>query len=171
MSRIQKIKDSPHYLRLKESVEYRYDKKQFILISVFSCIVLVPLILLFAIVCESSGDAAAAVAMDFLLMLILLGFWLYLGYRWLEIFLHIDSYIFCEVLLDQPHIENYGRYGSRIRFTVAFTDRHGKQLKRDTAAMFSSGAEPYLEDYNNKTVLIGYNEETDRVVVIKRVDG
>ena len=30
MNPIQKIKDSPHYLRLKDSVEYRYDRKQFI---------------------------------------------------------------------------------------------------------------------------------------------
>ena len=170
MNPMQKIKDSPHYLRLKESVEYRFDRKQFLIMAAVSGGYTF-LSLLTLLATADTSDKEIQIYILLFMVLLFLPFLLYYGYHWLEIFLHIDSYIFCEVLLDQPHIENYGRYGSRIRFTVAFTDRHGKQLKRDTAAMFSSGAEPYLEDYNNNTVLIGYNEETDRVVVIKRLDG
>jgi hypothetical protein len=39
----------------------------------------------------------------------------------------------------------------------------------DTANMFSSG-EPMLEDYVNQKVLIGYNEETELVAVIQKLD-
>lgn len=169
MSHRQKIKDSPHYLRLKESVEYRHCRKQ--------CIVMIAVVSLFALpfLITASvllGRSENSNAMYGIMWFVFLGIGYlflvaYLAYHWLEIFLRIDSYIFCEVLLDQPHIE--GRGG--VKFTVTFTDRHGKQLKRETGAMFSSGAEPYLEDYNNQKVLIGYNEETDRVVVIKRLDG
>jgi hypothetical protein len=52
-------------------------------------------------------------------------------------------------------------------FTVEFTDRQGKTQIRDTANMFSSQWEPYVEAYNNKMALIGYNKVTDRLVVIK----
>jgi hypothetical protein len=81
-----------------------------------------------------------------------------------EIFLHIDSYIFRQAQLDHPHVK--GRGGTY--YTVEFTDRNGKTLRRDTRAMFTSAAEPFLEDYNNKTVTIGYNEKTDRLVVLRR---
>lgn len=169
MNPIQKMKNSPHYLRLKESVEYRYDKKQFLLIFVSIGLLALPILITGIVLLGRSGNSSAMYSMVWFMFL---GFGylmllLYFAYRWLEIFLHIDSYIFCEVLLDQPHVQ--GRGG--VKFTVTFTDRHGKQLKRETSTMFSSSWEPYLEDYNNQKVLIGYNEETDRVVVIKRIDG
>lgn len=168
MSRRQKIKDSPHYLRLKESVEYRYDKKQFIMMaSIFGGLYAFLLLMFLPLAGDTEYGAAITIIWLVFPGLFYLPILLYFAYRWLEIFLYIDSYMFCEVLLDQPHVQ--GRGG--VKFTVAFTDRHGKQLKRETSTMFSSGAEPYLEDYNNQKVLIGYNEETDRVVVIKRLDG
>lgn len=168
MNSIQKMKNSPHYLRLKESVEYRFERKQFVIVaSLFGGLFVLLLLMLLPLTGQTDrSDSAITMGLAFL------GFLycpliLYQAYRWLEVFLHIDSYIFCEVLLDQPHVQ--GRGG--VKFTVTFTDRHGKQLKRETSTMFSSSWEPYLEDYNNQKVLIGYNEETDRVVVIKRIDG
>lgn len=167
MSRIQKIKDSPHYLRLKESVEYRYDKKQFIIIAaLFGGLFVFMLLMLLPVMIEEP-DSGAAGAGIFVMALFLLPLILYLLYHWLEIFLYIDSYVFREVVLDRPQVA--GRGG--VKYTVSFTDRHGKQLTRETSRLFTSQTEPYLEDYNNKIVLIGYNEETDRVVVIKRLDG
>lgn len=168
MNPMQKLKDSPHYLRLKESVEYRYDKKQFIIMAAIFGGLYAFLLLMFLPLAGDPGYGAVITIIWLVLpTLFYLPILLYFAYRWLEIFLHIDSYIFCEVLLNQPHVQ--GRGG--VKFTVTFTDRHGKQLKRDTSTIFSSHYEPYLEEYNNKKVLIGYNEETDRVVVIKRLDG
>lgn len=165
MKPIQKIKGSPHYSRLRESVQYRFDRRQFLIISVlFGLIFLMFLPLM--ILAGDTSNGEASFAMCILLMLGLLLAVVFYAYSWLGIFLYIDSYIFCQVRLDQPHA--VGRGG--VKFTVEFTDRHGTQLKRDTSAMFSSQWEPLLEDYNNKTVLIGYNEETDRVVLIQRLD-
>ena len=166
MNPIQKMKNSPHYLRLKESVEYRFDRKQFVIVaSLFGGLFVLLLLMLLPLTGQTDrSDSAITMGLAFL------GFLycpliLYQAYRWLEIFLHIDSYIFREVVLDRPHTA--GRYG--MYFTVTFLDRHGKPLKRDTAKMFFSQSEPCFEDYNNQKVLIGYNEETDRVVVIKRL--
>ena len=150
MNPIQKIKASPHYLRLKESVEYRYDRRQFVSISaVFGVYFL--LILLSCLPLIHGSGAGVAWLFLFIMAVIFLPFILYFGYHWLEIFLHIDSYIFCHVRLDQPHAE--GRGG--VKFTITFTDRHGKQLKRETSTKFSSHYEPYLEEYNNQKGLIG----------------
>lgn len=165
---MNKIKDSPHYSRLKESVEYRYARKQFLIALLCFGLGALILILPISLVVDANDPSDAFAFAGFAFTgIVYLCFIAYFTYRWLEIFLHIDSYIFCEVVLDQPHVE--GRGG--VKFTVTFTDRHGKHLKRDTGTMFSSHYEPYLEDYNNQKVLIGYNEETDRVVVIKRLEG
>lgn len=167
MEFIHKIKDSPHYMRLKNSVQYRYDRKQFLVMSAFFAGLFVFFVVMLLPLRGHSAKSDASMTIGLLfLFFVYLPFLLYLAYRWLEIFLYIDSYIFCRVRLDQPH--SAGRYG--VYFTVEFTDRHGNRLQRDTARMFQSSSEPRLEDYNNQTVLIGYNEESDRVIVIERVN-
>lgn len=164
MDFLQKIKDSPHYGRLKNSAQYRYDRRQFLIISVAFGIIFL-MILPAMILAGDAGDPAGFVMVIFLMIGYFLA-WLYFVYHWLEIFLHINSYIFFQARLDQPHVQGRGGVG----FTVEFTDRHGNQLQRKTSAMFSSQWEPYLEEYNNQTVLMGYNEKTDRLVVIQRVN-
>lgn len=162
---LQKIKDSPHYSRLKNSAQYRYDRRQLIIMSVCLGIVLLPMMVLLCLEFKI-GNPDPSIVLAVFYVLFLVGALIYFAYHWLEIFLHIDSYIFCQVRLDQPHVQ--GRGGAY--FTVKFTDRHGNQLQRDTSKMFSSNWEPYLEEYNNQMVLIGYNEKTDRLVVIQRVN-
>lgn len=166
MGFLHKIKASPYYERLKNSVQYRYDRRQFLIFAgVFGVILLLILFMFFALWSASQEvDALLLLMLELLAPLILI---VYFAFRWLDIFTHIDSYIFCRVRLDHPHTQ----YRGGVSFTVEFTDRHGKILRRDTAAMFSSDWEPTLEEYNNQTVLIGYNEETDRVVVIGRENG
>lgn len=164
MKFIRRIKESPYYERLKNSLDYTFCVRQAKIISVIFGLILllfVPVIILAAQNPESI--AGAVLALFWLFALIVL--WAYVSYGWLEIFLHMDSYIFCQVRLDHPHVE--GRAGTY--YTVEFIDRHGKTLKRDTKAMFTSNWEPFLEDYNNQTVLIGYNEVTERIVVIGHV--
>ena len=166
MNPMQKIKDSPHYSRLKESVEYRFDRKQVIIMaSVFGGYFLLILLVCLPAVGNAAWDVLGV--MMLIMLLIFLPIVAYFVYHWLEIFLRIDSYVFREVVLNRPQVATRGR----VKYTVTFTDRHGKSLTRDTSRMFTSQTQPLLEDYNNQTVLIGYNEETDRVVVIQRLDG
>lgn len=165
---MSKMKASPHYSQLKDSVDYRFDRKQFWIFTGISLPILLPLLILVIVTLSRSESPNVAFGIMWcsfwgIAYLMLLA---YFAYRWLEIFLHIDSYIFREVLLNQPHL--VGRGG--VKFTVTFPDSQGKQRTCDTGGMFSSGWEPYLEDYNNQTVLIAYNEVTDRVVVIQRID-
>ena len=163
MNFIQKIKESPHYERLKKSVQYTYDRRQFIIISV--CFGLIDLLFVPLGILAGETSADASFVMCLFLGIGLFGVWLYYLYHWLEIFLRMDRYIFCQVRLEHPHTQ----YRGGTYYTVEFTDRQGNTIKRDTSPMFSSDWEPYLEDYNNKTVLIGYNEEMDRLVVIGQV--
>lgn len=161
---LQNIKDSPNYPRLKDSVDYRYWKKQFcILAGIFAGLSLLQLLaLLPAMGHDTESDAIIVMAIVFLL-LIYMAFIIGFAYVWLEIFLHINSYTFCEVMLDHPHLHGRGA----VSFSVEVSDRRGKKLIKETSKMFHSEAEPYFEEYNNQKVLVGYNEETDRIVVIR----
>lgn len=166
MNSIQKIKASPHYLRLKESVEYRFHRKQFTVMAAFLGGMYLFMLLMFLPLMGSTAESNdITVAALVFLGILYAAFLLYFSYRWLEIFLYIDSYVFREVVLNRPQVGTRGG----AKYTVTFTDRHGKPLTRETARMFTSQAQPLLEDYNNQTVLIGYNSETDRLVVIQRV--
>ena len=164
MNFLQKIKASPNYLLLKNSAQYRYDRRQFLIISIISGIVLLPMMVLLGLVFRI-GNPDPSIVLAVFYILFLLGALIFFAYRWLEIFLHIDSYTFCQARLDQPFVKGRGGVG----FTVTFTDRHGNSLERNTSPMFSSQWDPLLEEYNNKTVLLGYNEKTDRLVLIGRV--
>ena len=160
---LQKIKDSPHYERLKKSAQYRFDRRQFLGMAAitFGYILL-------TLLSTSSGikrDLSNAIAVIF--SLAFLGATLYFGYRWLEIFLCMEHYIFCHVKMDNIHLRGRG-YAC---FTVEFTDRQGKTQTRDTDNMFSSYREPYAETYNHQMALVAYNEKTDRLVVIGQVNG
>ena len=162
MNFLEKIKDSPHIHRLKGSVQYRYDLKTLCIIGISFTIAMVPMLWAFVMLMKTENPAAVFV---FFYLLLLAGMILYYVYRWLGIFLYIDHYQFFQATLDKPFAQGRGGVG----FTVEFTDRHGNKLERKTSAMFSSQWDPILEEYNNQTVLLGYNEKTDRLVLIGRV--
>ena len=162
MNFIQKIKESPHYERLKNSAEYRYCRRQGILFTVIMLIYGLATFLP-AFFLEDELDASFVILILF--FLIFFGMWIYYCYRWLEIFLYMEHYTFCQVRMEKIHLQGRGI----ACFTVEFTDRQGRTQIRDTANMFSSQWEPYVEAYNNKMALIGYNEKTDRLVVIKNL--
>ena len=165
---MKKSRTRPHYPRLRDSVECRYCKSRF-LTATLGILALTLLVALTTLIDPPGGRNGFQVGMVILVSILFLGYWVSLGYSWLEIFLHIDSCQFCEVVLDRPYIER-SRYGARVRFTVEFADRSGNLLTRNTTAMFSSEKEPRLEDYDHKTVRIAYNPKTDRVIVIQRMD-
>ena len=158
---LQKIKDSPNYPRLKNSVQYRYERKQFLIIAIvlgaLYLFMLLPILDLILSEPGREGGIAALLLMSFITLPLIAWF----AYRWLRLFLHIDDWSFSEAVLDKPH----AGYKGGVYFTVTVTDRRGNRRQVDTANMFSSG-EPMLEDYVNQKVLIGYNEETELVAVI-----
>ena len=159
MDQIQKIKASANYLPLKESVQYRFDRTRFLIMAFSFGFTL----LLFLVTLPYDIDYAFTLG---LVSLGLLAVALHHARWWLGIFRHIDGYIFREVLLEHPRLAPR----SGMYFTVCFHNSHGELIQRDTSSMFFSTEEPNWKEYNNQTVLIGYNEETDRVVVIKRID-
>ena len=161
----RKLRESPNFPHIRASLDHIHGRRQTLIIGcIFGPLLLLFLPVLILVAQQPNGIAGALMTMMW--MLVLLGFWAYLLYKWVQIYLHIDSYIFFQAKLDHPHVR--GRGGTY--YTVEFTDRHGNRLQRDTVDMFTSSAEPYLEDYNNQTVLIGYNEKTDRLVVIQKVN-
>ncbi len=163
---LQSIKDSPNYPRLKDSVDYRYWRKQFLLMAgILGGAFLLTLLAVVPVMTEGDEGNAAAIMGLFFIAMVYLGLIAYFAYQWLVIFLHINSYTFCEVMLDHPHLHGRGA----VSFSVEVSDRRGKKLIKETSKMFHSEAEPYFEEYNNQKVLVGYNEETDRIVVIHLV--
>ena len=162
---LQRIKDSPNYPRLTNSVQYRFERKQFLIIAGIlgaAYLFLLPAALDLMLF-EPGRDGGIAILV--MLSMVILPMIAYFAYRWLRLFLHIDAWCFSEAVLDKPH----AGYRGGVYFTVEITDRRGNKKRVETANMFSSG-EPMLEDYVNKKVLIGYNEETQLVAVIRRMD-
>ena len=162
---LQKIKDSPNYPRLKNSVQYRFERKQFLVIAgiLGAAYLLGLMVSLDLIRFEPGRDGGIAILV--MMSVMVLPMVAYFAYRWLRLFLHIDAWRFSEAVLDKPH----AGYKGGVYFTVEITDRRGNKKQVDTANMFSSG-EPMLEDYANQKVLIGYNEETELVAVIQKLD-
>lgn len=85
--------------------------------------------------------------------------------RIVRIFRKPESYHFCKTTLSNP---KGGNLRHTIRFAVLLEDSEGKKFMADTHSIFYTRGlvGPLLEDYVNKTVTVGYNEETGMVVVI-----
>lgn len=157
MRSLSEIRESPNFERLIHSVEMKAAKKD----ALISGIILAIFVLLIFIPDTDSGDKG------FLWLALLFGLLpllVHTLYRLAEIFFHINSYTFTEAMLDHP------RQGLRgvMAFTVTLRDGRGREFQTDTSFIFCRG-EPNFEDYVNQKALIGYNSETNRVVVIKRL--
>ena len=165
MNWLSQIKESPHYERLKNSIQYKYDRRQFWIIAGMVALMLLMFVPLLALEARDPYADAAGSTFVILWCLVMVGMALYVLYRWLGIFLFIDHYTFFRARLDRPYLRHRGGAG----FTVEFTDRQGNRREMQTSPMFSSQWEPNLEEYNNKEVLLAYNEKTDRLIVIRKV--
>lgn len=96
----------------------------------------------------------------------LLPFWCFWIYRSIQIFRRVEGYRFYKCRLSSPHQRPFSK--GAMYFTVVIEDENGTRFIRDTHAIFQSHGvmDPLLEDYINQTVTIGYNRETEMVVVI-----
>jgi hypothetical protein len=92
----------------------------------------------------------------------LLGFFLW---RIIQIFRKPEEYIFCRTTLSQPHA---GIFRNTMNFSVLLELPDGTRRTRTTHSIFMTHGltVPLLEDYINREVTLGYNEETETVVVI-----
>ena len=87
-------------------------------------------------------------------------------FRSIQLMRHPEGYHFCKTTLSNPI---GGRFRDTIRFTVLLEDADGSPFVANTHSIFlthRSFLGLALEDYIHKTVTVGYNEETDQVVVI-----
>lgn len=157
------IKSSPHYETLKNSVEIRHARKYALIYAVMTLfcglMVWIPVSLK-----EDPGPYSALVV---LMVLATCPFSLFYLLRILDIYRQIDKFIFREGLFNQPR---GGMLRDTIYFTVEIQDQNGKSITVDTNGIFSSRGtmEPTMEGYVNQTVLLAYNPETERVVVIQK---
>jgi hypothetical protein len=164
MNRFFRIKESSNYERLRNSIEYRYERQQWIVCAV---IMAIAELLSVARVFGYGNRALEFEVFALILVMINLVFLpilAYFGWRVARIFRKIDSYTFCEAVLDRPRTG----YKGAVSFLVEIRTRSGATVTRETHAIFGSSA-TRLEDYVNKRVLLAYNEETDTVIVIQKV--
>lgn len=163
MERLRRIWEHPNFDRIKNSVEWKALKREILLL--FGILGGYSLFLIVIMLNARIQDSPKAALGTVLMVLLLLGETCYYLYRIWELFWYIDRYTFSTALLDKPH---QGYKGS-MYFTVEVLNRQGKTISRDTRKIFSQG-NPNFEEYLNKQVLVGYNEETDMVVVIQKMN-
>lgn len=117
--------------------------------------------------CQNSGsdDSTLGMVMAVGAALFLLPVWGFYLWRTICIFRKAENYIFCRCKLSQPH-QNY--FLQTMYFTVIIEHPDGSKGVRETHAIFPCHGlvGPLVEDYVNSTVTIGYNKETEMVVVI-----
>ena len=157
MNWLPRIKESPNYDRLIQSVEFRATRRDALVVWIATA----ALLLLSG--AGLSGGRAKTMASFVVTILLMVPFSLYYVYRFVILFVRIERWTFTEAVLDKPHM---GSRGSAY-FTVTVRDRSGRELQRDTSSLFHSYSEPCFDDCVNKTALIGYNDETDTVAVIQ----
>lgn len=147
--------------KLRQSLDMTFATRHFILYSAASLVGFVMAIL-------SSGmprQPEMWIGMGIILAILvcpLLGFYLWRIFR---IFRHAEHYSFCRTTLDRPHS---GIMRNTMNFSVLIQLPDGTQRMRSTHSIFFAHGftGPLMEDYINKTVTVGYNEETETVVVI-----
>ena len=157
MDWLSRIKESPNYDRLIHSVEFRAIRRDALIVWIATA----ALLLLSG--AGLSGGRAKTMASFVVTVLLMVPYSLYFVYRLVILFVHIQRWTFTEAVLDKPHMGNKGS----AYFTVTVRDRSGRELQRDTANIFGRSFDPVFEECVNQKALIGYNDKTDTIVVIK----
>lgn len=150
---------------IKNSMEAEWRKRDAIILLVLPIIIFVVNIGLTAGGSEKSntlGIGYWAIASG--------GFSLYFGIRYWLLFLHRESYKVYAVKLDRP-TSSYIEKGS-VYFTVMIETESGINIFRKTKHIWSDYFFSKFKtwEYMNSTVLIAYDEERDRLVVLRSKD-
>ena len=66
-------------------------------------------------------------------------------------------------LKDFPNYENIVK-----SLDFRYGRRQGRPIVANTRKMFSNLFSPTFEEYNNLKVLVGYNERTGRVIIVRK---
>ena len=155
----RRLKDSPNYENIVKSLDFRFGRRQTLGIAILAVLII--------LIARAKDPYATLDTMAPLLITygIILGPTLLVCLiRWLDIFIKPDGYIFFTAVLDQP---NPG-YKRGIYYTIKGTDRKGRPIVANTRKMFDRIVPPTFEEYNNLKVLVGYNERTGRLIIVRK---
>lgn len=147
--------------QLRNSLEYAYCHRMLRLSLLVLALIAVPttLLLIFS-KCQPSAVCLIG-------SLVIVGCCFYNLHRLRQIFSHMEDYQIFTVTLLKP-VVYHSRYSSSVSYEVTFPDLDGKLITRETSRMFRNYDYPRIQDFNGHQVLVGYNETTDRLVVIGR---
>lgn len=152
---------------IREKLKYSLDMvsvRMYLFIAGILALATAVIVLLFSP--RSLSGTYKWMALAFLLALYVAPFLIFCAWRTIQIFRCPGSYHFCKTKLSNP---KGGRIRDTIRFLVLLEDADGYKFTAYTHSIFHthrSSAGLALEDYVNREVTVGYNEETGSVVVI-----
>ena len=152
-----RLKDSLNYKNIVASVDFRYGRRQTLIMALTSAVAL-----LVARLKYPDPEALRVFLILWALLMAPVVLWCLI--RWLEIFIKPDGYVFFTAKLDQPNLA----YRRGIYYTVTGADREGRPIVANTRRMFGYVFEPNFEEYNNLQVLAGYNQRTGRLIIVRK---
>ena len=109
---------------------------------------------------------AVSVGMFLVFALVISPFVIYELYSYKRLFKDADKYEICYAKLDKPSISYWSR--GAVYYTLYFQLSDYVNVSKTTRSMWSSSplAQNQFEYYNNKTVEVAYDRESDRLIVI-----
>lgn len=152
-----RLKDSPNYENIVKSLDFRYGRRQALIMVITSAV-------LFLVARMKYPDPEEMRRFLILWAVMIAPVTLWCLIRWLDIFIKPDAYVFFTAKLDQPNLG----YKRGVYYTINGTDRQGRPIVANTRKMFSNLFSPTFEEYNNLKVLVGYNERTGRVIIVRK---
>ena len=158
----RRLKDSPNYENIVKSLDFRFGRRQTLTFAIFAVLII--------LIARAQDPYATLDTMAPLLIscgIILGPILIVCLIRWLDIFIKPDGYIFFSAVLDQPNLG----YKRGVYYTIKGTDRKGRPIVANTRKMFGRFAFPTFEEYNNLKVLVGYNERTGRLIIVRKAIG
>ena len=153
----RRLKDSPNYENIVKSLDFRFGRRQVLVMIVAALLGILISMLKYPDPEEKRifMIVAAAIFGPAILWYLI---------RWLDIFIKPDHYIFFTAVLDQPNLG----YKRGIYYTIHGIDREGRPIVANTRKIFGTLFAPTFEEYNNLKVLVGYNERTGRTIVVRK---
>lgn len=152
-----RLKDSLNYQNIVSSLDFRYGRRQTLIMVITSAVAI-----LVAGLKYPDPDELRRFLIVWAVIMAPVTLWCLI--RWLDIFIKPDGYIFFTAVLDQPNLG----YKRGVYYTVKGADRAGRPIEANTRKIFSTLFSPTFEEYNNLKVLVGYNERTGRVIVVRK---